>query len=164
MPQPPTFYRPGTYQTEDSVTWLMRRITLLFAQDVAAQLGPAGLTHGQWVPLFKLYQGVATTAAELARECYLDAGSMTRTLDRLEAKGFVRRSRSERDRRVVNLALTAEGQAVAQRIPTVLCEVQNAHLTGFAQGELDTLKTLLRRVMDNAVAGQAERGGEGASK
>lgn len=164
MPQPPTFYRPGTYQTEDSVTWLMRRITLLFAQDVSAQLGPEGLTHGQWVPLFKLYQGAATTAAELARECYLDAGSMTRTLDRLEAKGFVRRSRSERDRRVVNLALTAEGEVVAQRIPTVLCEVQNAHLDGFTRGELDTLKSLLRRVMDNAQARQGDHGCVGGAK
>ncbi len=69
---------------------------------------------------------------ELARVCCLDAGSMTRTLDRLEARGFVRRARSDTDRRVVLLELTPKGRVTAVRIPGVLCEVQNAHLLASA--------------------------------
>jgi len=152
----PTFYRPGSYKPEDSTTWMMRRITVAFAHEVGQRLEPDGLTHAQWVPLLKIYQGRATTAAEVAREAHLDAGTVTRTLDRLEDKGFVRRVRSSQDRRVVNLALTPEGEAVAQKIPALLCEVQNAHLRGFSRGELDTFKDLLRRVMDNALAQQAD--------
>ena len=155
-PRITSFYRPGTYQPEDSATWLMRRITVAFAHEVGQRLEPDGLTHAQWVPLLKIHQGVATTAAEVAREAHLDAATVTRTLDRLEAKGFLRRVRSSQDRRVVNLALTPEGQAVAQKIPALLCEVQNAHLRGFTRDELDTLKGLLRRVLDNALERQAD--------
>ena len=74
------FYRPGTYQPEDSATWLMRRITVAFAQEVGQRLEPDGLTHAQWIPLLKIHQGVATTAAELARETHVDAATMTRTV------------------------------------------------------------------------------------
>ncbi len=150
MPRTPNFYRPGSYTPEDSVTYLMRQITLAFAEEVGSRLEPEGLTHAQWVPLFKLHQGVARTAAELAREVHLDAGAVTRMLDRLEAKGFVRRVRSQEDRRVIHLELTAEGEAVAQRIPPLMCEVQNAHLRGFGKDELEALKGLLRRVLANA--------------
>ncbi len=155
MPQrTPNFYRPGSYRPEESVTYLMRLITTAVASEVSALLEPDGLTHAQWVPLLKLHTGEASTPAELARVCYLDAGSMTRTLDRLEAKGFVRRARSEEDRRVVLLELTPKGRTTAARIPEVLCEVQNAHLRGFSRAELDTLTSLLQRVLDNAHARQ----------
>ncbi len=150
----PNFYRPGSYRPEESVTYLMRLITAAVASEVSALLEPDGLTHAQWVPLLKLHTGEASTPAELARVCYLDAGSMTRMLDRLEAKGFVRRARSEQDRRVVLLELTPQGRATAARIPGVLCEVQNAHLRGFSRAELDTLTSLLQRVLDNAHARQ----------
>lgn len=160
----PTFYRPGTYQPEDSATWLMRRITVAFAQEVGQRLEPDGLTHAQWVPLLKIHQGVATTASDLAREAHLDAATVTRTLDRLEAKGFLHRVRSSHDRRVVNLALTPQGEAVAQKIPGILCEVQNANLRGFTRAELDTLNGLLRRVLDNAIERQAPSDPQGASR
>lgn len=153
------FYRPGNYQPEGSVTYLMRRIMIAVATEVERELEPCGLTSAQWVPLFKLHQGAASTAAELARECHLDAGAMTRMLDRLEAKGFVRRVRSEADRRVINLELTPEGRETAAQIPGVLCQVQNAHLRGFSREEFDTLKSLLGRMLDNATALQVEQGG-----
>ncbi len=145
----PPFYRPGSYRPEESVTYLMRQITTAVATEVSALLGPDGLTHAQWVPLLKLHTGEASTPAELARVCYLDAGSMTRTLDRLEAKGFVRRTRSDADRRVVMLELTPQGRETAARIPNLLCEVQNAHLSGFTRAEVETLKSFLHRVLDN---------------
>ena len=77
---------------------------------------------------------------------------MTRLLDRLEAKGLCRRVRSVADRRVVNIELTEQGEEVASGIPAVLCKVQNAHLTGFSNEEFEMLKSLLRRILDNAKA------------
>lgn len=147
---PPAFYRPDDYDPEQSVAYLMRRILASAAAEVEHELEPSGLTNAQWVPLFKLSIGSASTVAELARGCQLDTGGMTRLLDRLEAKGLVRRVRSSEDRRVVNLELTDEGRAAAKTIPAVLCGVQNAHMRGFTLQEWQTLKTLLRRILDNA--------------
>ena len=146
------FYRPENYQPDESAAYLMRRILSCMASEVDGALEPRGLTSAQWVPLFKLHMGQASTVAELARECELDTGAMTRLLDRLEAKGLVTRVRSSEDRRVVNLELTAEGREAARHIPDVLCKVQNAFLEGLSVEEWQQLKSLLRRVLANGTA------------
>jgi DNA-binding MarR family transcriptional regulator len=129
---------------------MIRRVLASVAHEVERQLVASDLTNAQWVPLLKLFMGRASTVAELARECQLDAGAMTRLLDRLEAKGLCRRVRSMADRRVVNIELTVEGRLAAKGIPDVLSRVQNAHLTGFSIEEFETLKGFLRRILDNA--------------
>lgn len=146
------FYRPEAYVPEDSVGYLMRMILTEVKQQVEQELEACGLTHAQWVPLFKLYLGQASTVAEVARGCQLDAGATTRLLDRMEAKGLLRRVRSEADRRVVNIELTEEGRRAASRIPEVLSRVQNAHLAGFTAEEWQNLKDYLRRILANAQA------------
>jgi len=75
---------------------------------------------------------------------------MTRTLDRLEAKGLCKRVRSETDRRVVNIEITAAGTRAASDIPEILSGVQNAHLSGFSSEEFQTLRDYLRRILNNA--------------
>jgi DNA-binding MarR family transcriptional regulator len=147
---PAAFYCAANYTPEGSVGYMMRRVLGSVAQEVERQLEPAGLTNAQWVPLFKLAMGRASTVAELARECQLDAGGMTRLLDRLEAKGLCRRVRSSEDRRVVNLELTPEGREAAKEIPEVLSRVQNAALAGFSEDEWKTLTGFLQRMLDNA--------------
>jgi DNA-binding MarR family transcriptional regulator len=149
------FYQAEGYISDDSIGYLMRRIISLLAQGVERELEPTGLTNAQWVPILKLYMGRASTAAELARQCELDAGSMTRLLDRLEAKQLCRRIRSSDDRRVVNLELTDAGRAAAKEIPGILCGVQNALLAGFSAEEWGNLKSYLRRMLDTAQTLQA---------
>ena len=144
------FYRAEGYTPDDSVGYLMRRIISLVGQGIDREMEPAGLTNAQWLPLLKLYMGNASTVAELARVCELDAGSMTRLLDRLEAKNLCRRVRSSDDRRVVNLELTDAGRHAAKGIPDILCRIQNQHLSGFSEAEWQLLKGFLRRILDTA--------------
>jgi DNA-binding MarR family transcriptional regulator len=150
---PVDFYRPESYRAEESIAFMMKRILSSVSQTVEARLcEPGGPTYPQWVPLHKLHMGVATTVAELARECQLDTGAMTRLLDRLEAKGLCRRVRSLADRRVVNIELTDEGRAAAQEVPQFLARVQNEYLAGFSVEEWEQLKSYLRRILDTAQA------------
>jgi DNA-binding MarR family transcriptional regulator len=153
------FYTPDDYRPDESAAYLMRRILTLMAAEVDEALEPQGLTHAQWVPLLKLHMGHASTVAELARECQLDGGAMTRLLDRLEAKGLIARVRSSEDRRVVNLELTKEGREAAKDIPKVLCKVQNAFLQGLKVEEWQQLRALLNRILDNGTRLQNGREG-----
>jgi len=147
------FYRAESYRTEESVGYMMRRILSALSQTMEVNLcEPGHPTYPQWIPLHKLHMGVATTVAELARECQLDTGAMTRLLDRLEAKGLCRRVRSLSDRRVVNIELTDEGRAAAEAVPHFLARVQNDFLAGFSPEEWEQLKSYLRRILDNAQA------------
>lgn len=153
----PAFYQPETYRPDDSVAYLMRRTLSALAAEVEHRFEPSGLTSAQWVPLLMLHMGRASMVAELARECQLDAGGMTRLLDRLESKGLVRRVRSCADRRVVNIELTDEGREAARNIPAVLCSVQNEAMRGFTADEWQQLRHLLGRMLANAQALPAHR-------
>jgi DNA-binding MarR family transcriptional regulator len=145
LPTPPQDV-VGTYEISNSLGWLMRLALTSISQTVEKKMEDSGLTNAQWKPMLRLYMGDAQTVAELARCCFQDAGGMTRLLDRLESKGLCQRQRSETDRRIVNIALTEEGHAVAQHIPDQLQEVQDLALTGFTPEEIVQFKSYLRRV------------------
>lgn len=143
------FYTVENFCPEDFVGYTMRRAVGYLTQDIERQMGVYGLTDAQWKPLLRLLLGQANTVAELARGCSMDAGSMTRLLDRIEAKGLVRRIRSSEDRRVVNIELTAEGREAAAHIPRILAGVHNTMLRGFSEQEWRDLQGLMNRILNN---------------
>jgi MarR family transcriptional regulator, organic hydroperoxide resistance regulator len=57
--------------------------------------------------------------SEVARQMYLHPATVVGILDRLESKGLVQRTRSTEDRRVVEIDLTEQGQAVVSQAPEV---------------------------------------------
>lgn len=149
------FYQAGGYCAEESVGYLMKRIVASVVQQVDRRLVTHGLTNAQWGPLMRLRSDGPCSVAELARWLAIDAGAMTRLLDRLEKKGLCRRLRSSADRRVVQVELSPDGEAAIAGVPAVLAEVMNAHLAGFSEAEWQTLKGLLSRML---ATGEALRG------
>ena len=137
---PADFYQAGTYCAEASVGYLMKRIMQSVVHQVDKRLDTHGLTSAQWGPLMRLRSAGPSTVADLARWLQLDAGATTRLLDRLEKKGLCKRVRSTADRRVVDVELTAEGEAAIAEVPSVLATVMNAHLAGFSKTEWQALK------------------------
>jgi DNA-binding MarR family transcriptional regulator len=96
-----------------------------------------------------LLRGTDTTPVMLSRHLGIDSGLMTRTLDKLETLGMLTRTRSQDDRRVVNLELTEAGRAVALRITEIAPDVLNARLQRFTRDEFDELSRLLRKFLDD---------------
>lgn len=151
-PAPAHFYSEANYAPHASVGYLMKRILGSIIHQVDHRLDIHGLTNAQWGPLLHLHRVGRCTVAELARKLEVDAGAMTRLLDRLEKKQLCKRVRSTDDRRVVQVEITPEGEAAIREVPAVLCEVLNAHLAGFSKTEWDALTLYLRRMQDNAEA------------
>ena len=149
---PADFYRADGYCAEESVGFLMKRIMMSVVHQADKRLDVHGLTSAQWGPLMRLKNAGACTVAELARWLQVDAGAMTRLLDRLEKKGLCKRVRSTEDRRVVKVELTPEGEVALQEVPAVLAEVMNAHLAGFSKTEWQALKTYLQRMLSTGDA------------
>lgn len=143
---PADFYRPAGYCAEESVGYLMKRVMVSIVYQADKRLAEHGLTSAQWGPLIRMRTSGGSTVAELARWLQVDAGAMTRLLDRLEKKGLCKRVRSTEDRRVVRVEITPEGEAAITEVPTVLAEVMNAHLAGFSKTEWQALRTYLRRM------------------
>lgn len=136
---------------EQSIGYQMRRIVSVMGSEVDRRVEPLGLTDAQWRPLLRIFlaSGQESTVAALARVCQLDAGGMTRLLDRLEAKGLCRRERSQEDRRVVHLALTEEGHAAAAQLPALLLDLQSTALHGFSEAEAAAFRGYLARIYEN---------------
>jgi DNA-binding MarR family transcriptional regulator len=80
----------------------------------------------------------------------IDTGAMTRALDRLEEKGFIRRLRSHADRRMVRVSLTDKGKSLADQMTLVAINALNHHLRDFSPEEVTQFKTFLRRMIGNA--------------
>lgn len=156
--EPARFYDARRYVAGDSVGWLLNAIVVSMRRRIEQRMALHGLTAAQWLPLWRLKSGCPATARELARELDIDAGAMTRLIDRLVAKGLVERVRDSEDRRVVRLSLTPAGDALAAKLPAVLAEVNNDYLSGFADDEWRALTAMLRRMLDNGRA-DADAGG-----
>jgi DNA-binding MarR family transcriptional regulator len=130
----------------------MKRIMMSIVYQADKRLEPHGLTSAQWGPLLRLRKAGPSTVVELARWLQVDAGAMTRLLDRLEKKGLCKRVRSTEDRRVVQVELTADGVAAIAEVPAVLADVMNAHMAGFSKTEWLALKSYLRRMVETGDA------------
>ncbi len=146
------FYAGDNYVVGDSIGYLLNQVMISMRRQAEQAMTAHDLTAAQWYPLWKLKCDGPGTAQELARDRDIDAGAMTRLIDRLAAKGLVRRLRSDTDRRRVMLTLTAAGEAVAGHVPQVLADVNNAYLRDFSRGEWQQLKELLRRMLANGSA------------
>lgn len=143
------FYGSNRDQIVESVGYKLLQLALAMRRETASRLLSLGLTEAQWRPLWMLKAGRADTPQTLARVLGVDAGAMTRMLDRLEAKGLIGRVRSLTDRRVTQLRLTATGEAATEGIPEVVARVNNDYLQGFSREEFEELNALLARMRAN---------------
>ncbi len=141
---------------EDNAGFLIKQVSNSMNRMLDQEMAPLDLTAMQWRPIILIFKGRADTPAELARLTGMDTGAMTRALDRLEAKGLLRRTRSQEDRRVVKIELTELGEAKAREIPPNIARVLNYHLRGFSTDEVAQLMHFLRRMIANGSASTAQ--------
>jgi DNA-binding MarR family transcriptional regulator len=151
-------YDSTNYQPRKSIGSLLGRVKVAMMaaldEELAAdrRLAPLELSAAQFSVIASLAGEERKSASDLCRGISYDAGAMTRMLDRLEAKGLIRRSRSPEDRRLVHLELTEEGRAAYPRMRELALAVANRFLHGFSKAEARTLEGLLSRMLENAAA------------
>jgi DNA-binding MarR family transcriptional regulator len=100
-----------------------------------------GLSFTQFLILKRLHALGPMNASELARAVELDGGAMTRQLDQLEGKGFLRRVPHEQDRRALRIELTEAGALLCREVNAC-----NERVMTMAQRALD--ETERARLMD----------------
>lgn len=104
------------------------------------------LTYPQYLVLLILWEQKEQSVGQLGEKLFLDSGTLTPLLKRMEQKGFIVRSRSSLDERVVNLSLTKQGfelQEKAKLIPLQLME--SMHI---AEEDLDALKNIVTKILN----------------
>lgn len=87
-----------------------------------------GLTYTQYITMLVLWEKKVVTVKQLGEVLYLDSGTLTPLLKKLEAKGLVCRTRSEEDERNLIVTLTEAGEAMkepAEMIPKRMAKCVN---------------------------------------
>jgi MarR family transcriptional regulator, multiple antibiotic resistance protein MarR len=143
-------YDAKTFEPQRSIGRALGRVKVAMSDALDRELAPFGITAAQLVIMISLATGEADSASSLCRGISYDPGAMTRMIDRLEQKGFIRRTQLPDDRRKVGLELTAEGKAAYPKLRAALVVVQNRFLRGFSKSEVRQLEHFLQRMLANA--------------
>jgi DNA-binding MarR family transcriptional regulator len=141
-------YTKKNFSMTQSIGFMLTKARNIVAADMDDALKPLDITSQQMGIILWLSRGIACTPFEISRHLSIDTGLMTRMLDKLEAKGLLKRSRSEADRRVFDLRLTTKGDAIAAEIPGIALPVLNGRVKNFSKTEFKELLRLLGKFMD----------------
>ena len=113
-------------------------------------LDEIGLTYPQYLVMLVLWESDRQSVSQIGRRLYLDSGTLTPLLKRMEANGLLERRRDVEDERRVFITLTEKGDALrtaALRVPEKM--VTNPALT---QAEGETLRTITRKLVASLAA------------
>lgn len=97
-----------------------------FTRFYKPRLDAIGLTYPQYLVFLVLWEEDGLTVKALGEKLFLDSGTITPLIKRLEARGLVRRQRDEEDERHVRIHLTPEGRALRAKALAVPLAVGDA--------------------------------------
>ena len=106
------------------------------------------ITSPQMICLYMLRTRDEMTQSELAKEVDLGPSTITGIVDRLEAKGYVVRTRSAADRRRIMLQLTDSGRELVESAPSLLQDQLTASLMSLPELEQATIALSLERIVE----------------
>ncbi len=73
------------------------------------------LTYTQYITMMILWECKETNVKELGKKLFLDSGTLTPLLKKLESKGYIERNRSKEDERNLMVTITESGMALRER-------------------------------------------------
>lgn len=169
--QQPAWFQAGCWNTPGGELmpdirdiWLHAHHMLRNARQIVnANLRPLRLSSAEGnILLHLLTQGEEMGQEELVEQLDISKPAVSRTLDSLEAKGFVRRLPDPKDRRVHRVQLTAQARAIGPAVEQAYNQLYAVAMQGITPQELEDFLRLFGRMSANfARAQQASAPGEG---
>jgi DNA-binding MarR family transcriptional regulator len=142
------YYTVERLEPGNSLGYLVKRCGGLMTQLAERRFESTSVSFTQWIALMHLsWREEPISATQLSKQLCHDMGALTRVVDELERRGLVHRERSRRDRRAVELAITAAGRREAESGKRVIVELMNELAEHYSATELDALVGLLQRMM-----------------
>ncbi|MDR0226803.1 MAG: MarR family transcriptional regulator [Burkholderiaceae bacterium] len=130
MPSKAATATPELLKLDNQVCFALYSASLAMTKLYKPLLESMGLTYPQYLAMLVLWERDGLTVSELGDRLYLDSGTLTPLLKRLETMGLVARLRDAQDERRVRVTLTDKGLALrdeAENIPP--CVLQKTQCT-----------------------------------
>jgi DNA-binding MarR family transcriptional regulator len=154
--RPATQARQDWLQLDQQLCFALYSTSLAMTKLYKPLLAPLGLTYPQYLALLVLWERDGCSVGELGERLFLDSGTLTPLLKRMEAAGWLTRARAADDERRVVVHLTAEGRALrqkARRVPVQLGQAMQCDVNEI-EGLTQRLQQLRSHLLD-ATAGDA---------
>jgi DNA-binding MarR family transcriptional regulator len=129
--------------------FLLNDVARLMRTAYDRRIRKLGLTRAQWWVLTHLYRSNGVTQTELAETLEIEKPTLGRLLDRLEAKGWVRREHDASDRRVWRVHLTEEVEPALRTMRKIAAELRRDALTGVSAAERERFVDTLLAIKEN---------------
>jgi len=136
-------YQASTYKAQNSVGYLIKRAHSMMLDVLDNLFAEHGFTYIQYVILTGLRDGIAVNPKDICVQFRHDSGALTRVIDQLVERGLLERMRRDRDRRKVELQLTASGLAAVESLIPLVVDKLNLALADFSSDEVTELLRLL---------------------
>ena len=118
-------------------------------------LKPLGLTYTQYIVFLALWEKDGIPVGDLCETLMLDNGTISPLLKKMQQAGYIERTRSEKDDRVVVISLTEAGRALQEQAKDIPAKA--ASCIALSPEKAQTLYTLLYELLDNQKRKGAEQ-------
>lgn len=108
-------------------------------------LDEIGITYPQYLVMMVLWENDRLTVSHIGDKLFLDSGTLTPLLKRLEAKEFLVRKRKKEDERVVEIFLTENGKQLQQKACEIPGKIQQK--IGIETKDLLELKETIQKIL-----------------
>ncbi len=148
---------PAAAPLEANLGLMFRQARDAMWAEMAREMARAGhdLTYSQFITIKHLAVDSSAGVTELARLAQLNPGAMTRLLDRLEARGLLKRVADPSDRRALNIVLTEAGLVLWRDIRHCGQVVRDRAMHGLDAGQREQLVQMLGQVLQNLTPSSA---------
>ena len=113
-------------QLDNQLCFALYSASLVMTKVYKPLLAPLGLTYPQYLVMLLLWERTSWSVSELGERLYLDSGTLTPLLKRMEAAGFLERKRSSLDERRVDISSTLAGRKLKASAVKIFACVVNA--------------------------------------
>jgi len=108
-------------------------------------LDPLGLTYTQYIAMMVLWEQKRVNVKSLGEQLYLDSGTLSPLLKKMETQGFVSRNRDAADERNVIVTITSKGESLKEKAITIPEKIGSCINLDYEDAK--TLYTLLYKVL-----------------
>jgi DNA-binding MarR family transcriptional regulator len=146
--------RSDWLQLDQQLCFALYSTSLAMTKQYKPLLAPLGLTYPQYLALLVLWERDGCSVGELGERLFLDSGTLTPLLKRMEAAGWLTRERAAEDERRVVVHLTPEGRALRQKAKRVPLQLSQTMQCGLE--EVESLTQRLRQLRANLLGANAD--------
>lgn len=134
---------------EESIGFIISRTNQKLSNYLTRKFKQYDITPEQWAVLNRLWERDGVSQKEISEITIKDQTTLTRILDKLEGKGFIKRQTSPTDRRAFLIFLTDEGRNLEDILVPIAYEALDEALQGLRKEEINQLKVLLNKIFIN---------------